>query len=242
MIVCIDAGNSRIKWGVHNGQAWNAQGAVAHDDMAQLAELAVRWPAPRRVMLANVAGPAIGAALRATLAAWQVPWCEVRAEGRRAGITNQYANPAQLGVDRWCALIGARHLGGSPRLVVMAGTATTIDGLDGAGNFLGGLILPGLDLMRRSLARDTAALPFADGAHAEWPRCTDDAIVSGCIEAQIGAIERAFGRLGGADACCVMSGGNAVVLASQLAVPHVLAHNLPLEGLQLLAREPWAEP
>ena len=76
----------------------------------------------------------------------------------------------------------------------MAGTATTIDSLDAAGTFLGGMILPGLDLMRRALARDTAGLAYADGQYAAQPRCTDDAIVTGCIEAQAGAIERAWTR------------------------------------------------
>ncbi len=237
MIVCIDSGNSRIKWGVHDGQAWLAQGALAHDELGRLAELLESWPRPQRVMLANVAGAAVGAAIRQHLGDWLPLLCEVRAEAQRAGITNLYKNPAQLGVDRWCALIGARALGVGPRLVVMAGTATTIDSLDGAGNFLGGLILPGLASMRRALARETAGLPFADGVCVPFPRCTDDAIVSGCIAAQCGAIERAFAGLGGADACCLLSGGNADVLAGHLVIPHVLAHNLPLEGLQRLALE-----
>lgn len=237
MIVCIDSGNSRIKWGVHDGAAWLAQGAVAHAEVAQLAELVHRWPLPRRVMLANVAGPLAGESLRQVLAPWRDFFTEVKSEARRGGVTNLYDNPGQLGVDRWCALIGARSLGTSPRLVIMAGTATTIDSLDGKGNFLGGLILPGLELMRQSLARDTAALPFAKGMHAPHPRCTDDAIVTGCIEAQVGAIERAFLHLNAEDACVILSGGNADRLATFLVIPHVLAHNLPLEGLRQLSRK-----
>lgn len=237
MIVCLDSGNSRIKWGVHDGRAWLGQGALGQDEIGRLGELCQHWPRVRRVMLANVAGAAVGAAIRQSLGAWSPLLCEVKAEAKRAGITNLYKNPAQLGVDRWCALIGARALGTSRRLVVMAGTATTIDSLDGDGNFLGGLILPGLEAMRRALARETAGLPFADGRFVALPRCTDDAIVSGCISAQLGAIERAFAALAGPDACCLMSGGNADVLATHLVIPHVLAHNLPLEGLLRLALE-----
>ena len=234
MIVCLDSGNTRIKWGVHDGQAWLAQGAVAHADIEQLAALPLAWPQPDKVLLANVAGPDVAVRIRQQLADWQPVFQEARAEAMRAGVTNLYQNPGQLGVDRWCALIGARALTASACLVVMAGTATTIDTLAADGRFLGGLILPGLDLMRRSLARDTAGLPFADGRHAAYPRCTDDAIVSGAIEAQVGAIERAFARAGATH--CLLSGGNAALLAEHLVIPHTVAQNLPLEGLCQLAR------
>lgn len=235
MIVCIDCGNSRIKWGVAEGQAWLGQGAVSHADIAQLAELCQRWPNPARVMLANVAGPSLETALFATLAPWSAVLEVVRSGSAAAGITNLYENPGQLGVDRWCALIGARERVAGACLVVMAGTATTVDSLDATGRFLGGLILPGLGLMRRALAKETAALPFAEGQHAPYPRSTDDAIVSGCIEAQAGAIERAFARLAGDGGSCLLSGGYAEVLSPHLVIDHVLAHNLPLEGLRRLA-------
>ena len=162
---------------------------------------------------------------------------EARSEAARCGVTNHYLKPEKLGVDRWCALIGAHGLSRTAAIVVMAGTATTIDTLDADGNFLGGLILPGGDLMRRSLAADTAALPFADGRHADYPRCTDDAIVTGCIEAQVGAIERAWQRLGNIDKACLLSGGNAASLAPHLGIRWRAVANLPLEGLLRLALE-----
>jgi len=237
MIVCLDSGNSRIKWGVHDGHAWLAQGAVAHADLAQLATLSREWPQPTKVLLANVAGDEAARRIRNQLAAWQPVFHEVKAEAKRGGVTNRYKNPAQLGVDRWCALVGARTQTSSACVVVMAGTATTIDTLDAQGNFLGGLILPGLDLMHRSLARDTAGLPFANGHYSLLPRCTDDAIVSGAIEAQAGAIERAFARLAVADGRCLLSGGNAALLAAHLSAPCQMVENLPLEGLCQLATE-----
>ena len=89
--------------------------------------------------------------------------------------------------------------------------------------------------MRRSLARDTAALPLATGHYATHPRCTDDAIISGCLEAQCGAIERACARLG-PGASCLLSGGAAGAIGEHLAVPHRLVDNLVLEGLLRLAR------
>jgi len=235
MIVCLDSGNSRIKWGVHNGEKWLAQGAVAHADVGQLGHLPVAWPHPAKVVLANVAGAEAGERIREQLAAWLPVFHEVRSERRRCGVTNLYRNAEQLGVDRWCALIGARGLGQSATVVVMAGTATTIDTLNAEGEFLGGLILPGLELMRRSLARETAALPFADGVYASYPQGTDDAIVSGTIEAQVGAIERAWQRLGNIDKVCLLSGGNAASLAPHLSIRWRAVANLPMEGLARLA-------
>jgi type III pantothenate kinase len=234
MILCIDSGNSRIKWGLYQDGRWLETVAVDHEKRAKMADLPRRLPMPERVMLSNVAGNGAATAIRQALAPWAAVLVEVESTTAAAGVTNLYANPARLGVDRWCALIGARGLGSGPCVVVMAGTATTVDTLDGDGRFLGGLILPGLDLMRRSLARDTAGLPLAAGHYVTHPRCTDDAIISGCLEAQCGAIERACARLG-PGASCLLSGGAAAAIGEHLRLPHRLVNNLVLEGLLRLA-------
>lgn len=237
MIVCLDSGNTRIKWGVHDGLAWVAQGALLHGEIDRLAALVEAWPQPERVMLANVAGGDAAVRIRQQLAPWQAVFHEVRSAAKACGVTNLYNNPERLGVDRWCALIGARAQVDGPVVVVMAGTATTVDTLDAQGNFLGGDILPGIGLMLRSLAHGTAGLPFAEGRYAIHPRCTDDAIVSGVIDAQAGAIERAYGRLDNGRTQCLLSGGYADQILPHLVIPGRLTHNLPLEGLRQIARE-----
>ena len=234
MIVCIDSGNTRIKWGVHAAGQWLAQGAVLHAELADLAGQLRHWQ-PKSVLLANVAGPTVAAGIHQALRVWKPLISEVNAGAAYGDVSNGYENPERLGVDRWCALLGARGLTAKPCLVVMAGTATTIDTLDGTGRFLGGLILPGVDLMRRSLASDTAALPLAQGQHATYPRNTDDAIVSGCLEAQAGAIERAYARIvNEPEASCLLSGGAAQMLAPHLRIPYQLVDNLVLDGLARL--------
>ncbi len=234
MILCLDSGNSRIKWGLWSAGAWQAQGAVAHGALAELTALPTQYPAPQRILLANVAGEVAESAIRSALAPWAERIEVVRSRAACAGVVNDYQNPGQLGVDRWCALLGAHRLAHGPVIVVMAGTATTIDTLDATGHFRGGLILPGIDLMRRALARDTAALPLADGQYVAWPRCTADAISSGIIDAQVGAIERARQRLEGAE--CLVSGGNAALLAPHLAAPCRVIEQLPLLGLLEIAQ------
>jgi type III pantothenate kinase len=151
----------------------------------------------------------------------------------RAGLRNGYRMPSQLGSDRFAAAIGARFLYPGQKLVVATcGTATTVDAVDGAGVFLGGMILPGLGLMAASLARNTAQLPQVP-EHATLPAGfadnTDDAILAGCINAQAGAIERACAQLT-AD-LCLLSGGAARYVAPALAVPHRLIDNIVLLGL-----------
>ena len=112
---------------------------------------------------------------------------------RNAASSTATATRQQLGSDRWAALIGARHLlGARPAMVVVCGTATTIDFLTGDGVFKGGVIMPGVGLMLRSLHEGTAALPDQGGDFFAYPTQTVDAIASGCQHAQAGAIERLF--------------------------------------------------
>jgi type III pantothenate kinase len=156
---------------------------------------------------------------------------------QQAGVRNGYRNPFQLGCDRFAAAIGARALEPGKALVVATcGTATTIDALSADGVFLGGMILPGLGLMASSLARNTAQLPhIAAGVAvpAGFADNTDDAILSGCLSAQAGAIERAVGLLGAG--LCILSGGAASFIAPALSAPHRMVDNIVLVGLHAAA-------
>lgn len=236
MILCIDSGNTRIKWGLRDGDQWLSEGALLQSDIGQLGARLKNLPAPERIMVANVAGPLAAGAIERAFERWRQRLTFVASAAEAGGVTSSYVEPGRLGVDRWCALVGARHLVQTDCLVVGAGTATTIDTLDGDGTFLGGLILPGFELMRHSLARNTAGLPLAEGRHQAFPRCTDDAIFSGCLEAQLGAIERAFGRIAARPgAQCLVFGGAAPLLMDHLALPARQVDTLVLDGLFHLA-------
>ena len=105
MIICLDSGNTRIKWGVHDGVQWLVQGALAQADVNQLGGvLATASPKPERIVLANVAGPDAGDRIREQLSAWLSVLSEVRSSSRCCGVTNLYSKPESLGVDRWCAI------------------------------------------------------------------------------------------------------------------------------------------
>lgn len=229
-ILCLDSGNTRLKWGVRDGRAWHGQGVLPVADLHDLTVSA------ERIVACNVAGATGRAAIEAlgSRLGVAVQWVQARPE--QCGVSNGYDHPDQLGADRWAALIGARALHAGPALVVMSGTATTVDVLDVQGHFQGGLILPGLALMHEALAAGAADLPVAAGQWREWPRNTFDAIASGCLEATAGAIERMFRCLAKQPAAlCLLSGGGATAVSPRLTLPHRVVDNLVLEGLARIA-------
>ena len=237
-ILLVDAGNTRVKWALADTAAapgqWLAHGAVLHAELATLPD-AWRGLDAACALVSNVAGAALRAQLADLLAPLAVTWFASRPA--LAGVTNGYRDPGQLGCDRFAAAIGARALDPGKTLVVATcGTATTIDAIGADGRFVGGMILPGLALMAGSLARNTAQLPQAQPGAALPPTFADntmDAIVSGCVNAQAGAIERAVAAHG-ADQC-IVSGGAAGYIVPALSIPHTVRANLVLAGLHAAA-------
>ena len=244
----IDVGNTFLKWGLfridHGGAARENRvesGHALHEEIPALAAQFARLPAPSRIVISNVAGTRVRASTIRVLEVWpEAPapyWLVPQAE--QCGVRNSYRNPAQLGSDRWAALIGARALlGAQAAMVVVCGTATTIDFLAADGLFKGGMIMPGIGLMLRSLHEGTAALPDQGGDFTDYPTQTLDALASGCQHAQAGAIERLFAQevQGTPGVICLLSGGAARAVAPRLNIPYQFHENLVLEGLYTIAQ------
>ena len=231
MLIALDAGNTRIKWGIHDGSAWVHQSAIPTAEAMQLAAVSLDWPQAAPVVACNVAGVTVEAVIDSVVRRLGSPPRWLRSSAEACGVRSTYDYPDRLGADRWAALIGARARFPGACLVVGAGTATTVDWLDAEGFFRGGLVLPGFDLMRRSLEHNTARLPFAEGMFCSAPRNTPDAIATGCLHAQIGAIERMYATLEDSSALCVLTGGHAETLETYLNIPVQRADNLVLDGL-----------
>lgn len=234
MRLLVDAGNTRIKWALTRGDEWLQSGVLPTERAAELAAQFAGISTIREVWASNVAGEAVAQAVR-KIAAEAVHF--ISASDYRCGVRNSYDQPAQLGGDRWAALIAAWHLVGARCLVASCGTATTVDALSDDGEFLGGLILPGVELMQRSLCGATARLRLGQGDYAAFPHNTADAMFSGAVQAACGAIERQHALLDAADAPVVLSGGAAKVLCARLKLPLRLEDNLVLQGLWLIAQE-----
>jgi len=234
MKLLIDAGNTFIKWAVANGDGWLHNGVLPLDQSGELPRLFAGFPGIRQIWVSNVAGEGIARQIRNIRDGH--PHFVVARE-QQCGVRNDYSNAGQLGSDRWAALIAAWHQLHEKCLVVNCGTATTIDTLSGQGEFLGGLILPGVELMQRSLVAATDQLKSTQGKYVPLPRNTADALYSGAIQASCGAIERQHALLGDDSAPVVLSGGAAGALREHLGMPLHVVDNLVLQGLMLIAQE-----
>lgn len=236
----LDAGNTRLKWAWLEGGQWREHGVVDYDALERLTP---RLCGELDCVIASVAGAERDAQIGAWLmSAGVVPrWLD--ASHKTAALDSLYA-PGQLGVDRLLALIAARQRSACPALVVSAGTAVTIDALDNSGVFLGGLIVPGLRLMRQALANGTARVGEGAGYWQAFPKTTADAVQSGAVDALCGAIEAQYARLRattGSAPHCLLTGGDADALRVHLQLQVEPVPLLVLEGIEYASREGTSE-
>jgi type III pantothenate kinase len=249
--LAIDIGNTRLKWALyaapHPGAVLLRQGAVFVETIDELAEGDWRDLRPPASMLGCVvAGDAVRRRVEEQMELWDIEPHWVVPSIREAGLINGYDHPSRLGSDRWVALAGARlrmlaavAAGGPSRaaLVVMVGTAVTVDALDADGRFIGGLILPGFGLMLRALEMGTAGLKVPTGEVVDFPTNTSDALMSGGAHAIAGAIERQVRKLrdrSGNEPLLLMTGGAAAKLAPITDLPFETVDTLIFEGLLLM--------
>ncbi len=239
MILAIDAGNSRVKWGWFEARPGGGAGTgIANVSLIEFAAssdhinpFSATHDNPRRIVISNVAGEGAHQLLVNWTSIFEAEPEWVRGEAERCGVRSRYERPELLGPDRWASLIAARALEpGRDCLVVNAGTCTTVDVLTAGGEFAGGLILPGIDLMRFVLHEHTGRLPLQEGRFVREPRNTLDAIETGCRHAQAGAVERMYRSMPEGSACLV-SGGGGPALMERLDLRCRYVENLVLEGL-----------
>jgi len=235
-VLAVDIGNTRIKWGLWDGR-WLQQDSLPTADVHRLGSLWDGLPHLRRVIACSVAAGQVGDWLDAWALTHGLSVHWVTSLHEQCGVRNLYQDPSKLGADRWAALIAARALVTGAALAVVAGTTVTVNALSSDGEFLGGLILPGLDMMADALTRGTAGLPRSHGAFAAFPQNTADAIASGAIQSVCGAIERMREELAarGPEPRVLLSGGAAETLDAHLGRTSFIVPNLVLEGLRVIA-------
>ena len=248
--MAIDVGNTRLKWTLYDrpaaGARMLAQGAEFLEQIDRLGE--VVWsqiPEPTTMLGCIVAATAVKHRVQEQMEQWNVEPRWVVASDAEAGLVNGYDFPARLGADRWVAMIGARHhmlrRGPSrPILLVMVGTAVTVEAIDQHGRYLGGLILPGHGIMLRALESGTAGLHVPTGDVVEFPTNTSDALTSGGTFAIAGACERMFQHLFkrcAAEPLCLMTGGAGWKMLPAMTRPFELIESMIFDGLLVIAEE-----
>ncbi|BFM14243.1 pantothenate kinase [Maricurvus nonylphenolicus] len=169
----LDAGNTRVKWRLLSGGDAGLEEVVVRGVFAHGGQFTdVLWQqivlpdaiVPESVCITSVAGDALlQSLLRYSEAHWRQPLSVACVTPQQAGVKNAYADCSRLGVDRWLAILAAFNRRAGAHLVIDCGSAVTVDLVSEAGQHLGGYIVPGLQLMRRALFKDTDAVQVAEG-------------------------------------------------------------------------------
>ncbi len=249
MMLLLDVGSTRLKWGHLDGESFVSGGALVHRERQPrevIQEGLSQVQRPSRVMASCVAGEVFEQALREhSERQWGVTPEFLRAEAEAAGVLNAYAEPGRLGVDRWAALLAARDLGVGAACIVDCGTAITVDALGSDGRHLGGLIVPGLELGRHCLLAATTGLASSIGAELEaanvgvLARDTLNAVTGGTLYATVAFVDRLVQDVGaalGGRMARLITGGDAEQVLPLLAGRYRHEPWLVLRGLAVAAR------
>jgi len=262
LYLLFDVGNTRLKWAAiestqqpsdRQKKLWAYSGSISSKSLAsaehraELADyIAKTLPKPDAIGFTCVAGKDAIENLQSLFPQWNdISWKQLTGDSQFAGARTLYEDPSKLGADRWAAVIGARALSNTNTLIINAGTATTIDLLGANGVHYGGWILPGLELMQKSLEGNTAQLPLAvrEQAAAGFGLSTNNAIISGCDAAQIGAIQYAIQlakEIHHPIEKVWIDGGNAKILAAEMNKSQTQS-SLSIEATEgLVLRGIWA--
>jgi type III pantothenate kinase len=250
MILVIDVGNTRLKWAWLTSTGLSDQQAVVHREAKPglwTAALFESGQKPTRVLVSNVAGLGMAKTLiQLAKRTFHVDVEFVTAAQEYHGLTNGYLDPSLLGADRWLALIGAWTLARSALCVVDAGTAVKVDSVDADGQHLGGLIAPGIHMMREALMSNTSDI--ARAAEHSTPSLagvlannTIGAVSRGAVFALAGMADRAaevIEQSTGVKPKLFITGGDAGMITGTMRCHGQIVPDLVLQGLAVIAAQP----
>lgn len=238
MKLLVDIGNTRLKWTVEKAGLLQPLESLDYRRSDFIQTLTRSWqalPAPAIAGIASVSNQSTAAAVTELFnTLWpEVALCAPKSTKHAFGVSSAYESPETLGIDRWLALIAAHRYYPGDACVVDCGTAITVDVLQSGGRHSGGLICPGLLMMKKALAADTADLPFDDrGYQTGLANATGAAIANGVLFAAVGAIVKVLQGLEG-DYRLILTGGDAEVVAQVLHRSAVIDPMLVLKGLSI---------
>ena len=251
MILDIDAGNTRIKWRVHQGDKHPASDVavggietLTDANLLDTIEQAIATDATiQRVRIASVRDSERLGALTAEMnKRWQVRAEFAETTAQACGVQNSYSLPETMGVDRWCGVIAAAHLpavsiSNAPFCVIDAGSALTLDFVDAQGVHQGGHIAPGYAMQLQSLLGGTDRVFVSEASTQNALQAADntgDAVLSGVLLSMTGLIETALRRFTaemGGGVAVIITGGDAELLQKHLSIDMQHEPDLVLDGL-----------
>jgi type III pantothenate kinase len=243
----VDAGNSAVKWGLIDHDATDKLLATSRQQYPEKIDAAFFiqcWQTldkPEKVFVSCVANKDVWSVLeQACQQQWNIQPERVASITDGFGLVNAYKQPAELGSDRWCAMIGAVDKRDSAFMLVDCGSAITVDVVASRGKHLGGYILPGLTMMKQSLRADTADVKVDINITAL--NLTPANTTKGCVDAAVymaavKMIEAVFEQQQKQDKSvqCLLTGGDAPLVAELLSIKHVMMPDLVLHGLAIIS-------
>jgi type III pantothenate kinase len=190
-------------------------------------------------IVCSVVPSATPMARKAVRANWKSELIELNAKTTR-GVGIDYPKPKTIGADRLANSVAAFRRFGAPVVVVDFGTAVTFDVVDAAGNYVGGIIAPGLAAMTDYLHEKTALLPRIKIAEPKSVvgKSTEQAMLAGAVIGYRGLVRELIHELKremkAAHLPVVATGGYAELIAAGLSEISSVEPNLTLEGLRLV--------
>jgi type III pantothenate kinase len=242
MILLVDIGNTRIKWAFIEDGKFSTGDARDYTEMTLAAILEEYWkdfPVLNHMVVACVSSKKVASILRAWAKKNNDTACYFLAPQKQfESLVNGYQQFRQLGIDRWMTLVAAYREYARPFVIFDCGTAMTVDAVDATGQHIGGLIVPGLELMRKSLAQNTEGCQV-DSPQEHKPDSllannTHQAVTGGCLYAVATFIERLADELKealGKNLICILTGGDATTLLPLLHTSMKHEPHLVLKGL-----------
>lgn len=240
----VDIGNTNLKWCWLEADVLTGLQAIPHRRGA-LPDLPERcWGGserPEAAFVANVAAPVLNQQIdRWMRDNWALAPEFLLSRAESFGVKNGYCKAEQLGVDRWLTLIAVYNLYSTPACIVDSGTAITIDVINESGRHLGGLILPGFELMRGALLENTH-IPRVQSIQSTLDilgKDTENAVASACLNSAAALVERVVNTVTasmGKRPDVFMTGSDAALMQSALTIPTQLKRDLVMSGLSVVA-------
>jgi type III pantothenate kinase len=237
MNLLIDMGNTRLKWAVANNLDV-VSGLPINNTKVNRNTLLQLWQTidpPDQLAISCVnASRLFELVLSVAGELWPgIAIIPAKSGTEAFGICNAYQEPEKLGVDRWLAMVAAYHNYRKALCIVDCGTAITVDVIDTSGKHLGGLISPGLRLMKEALAKGAENLKLNE---TNYPfglaTNTGAAIHNGTLSAACGLVELVL-KDQPDTLPLLLTGGDAEVIAAHLPTPTIIDPDLVLRGLAL---------
>ena len=248
MLLAIDVGNTNIKLGIFDGDrlraAWRL--ATGIDRLAdEYGALLLTFLQRQKLPISKITGAALCSVVPPLVTVFQ-EMCQkylgtsplVVESGIKTGVRICVDNPRELGPDRVVNAVAAHHLYGEPVIVIDLGTAITFDVVSKEGDYLGGVIAPGIDIASQALFARTAMLPRVELIRPKQVigRNTISAIQSGIFFGYVGLIESTLQRIERELKCKakVVATGGYAHLVKEVPAIEIINPDLSLVGLRLI--------